>query len=569
MNVHEGLEEYWEEKFDKGVEFYYRAIKGENNAAKEAHTLFSELITEQPNHTELMAYLGAVKALLARDTFDLREKGKYANEGLKYLDVAVLKNPSNAVIRMLRGNVSLHLPENRFRRTETAIEDFECLISMYDTNPQAIPESLCNETMKGLIQAYERLNKTDEAIRIAHKISELDSSFVIPKFSKNNTSDRPAFDSIDDPIDDKVQYLYSKAVQGDEISLLKVHKLLSNLLKSDPTNPILQAFHTHSESMRNSDCSKGMVELFTTAYKTAQALDKLVSEFPHAYKIRYARAMQSYRLPEFFFFRSSTAARDFQFLLNEYEKDNAIFSNDLRENIMLKLGESFTRLDMKEEALHVWDKLIEVSSNKEMVQKAKKLKEVFTFNGVDISDIKEEDLYETGKNLHNLGVMGSKTAAKQSLEIWRLITKKHSSCPKAKFYYSASLTLQGLFCQDPYELFGKTIKGLKKLNSSLPMNDPTYISLLLNRAYILFPLPEAFFHCNDNIIKDFEAIIKLYKDRSGQVDLSRGQYLKVLADLGTIYERKHFLHKAKKIWSELAMEDTDTVYGEFLASKGV
>ncbi|UPG63127.1 hypothetical protein [Metabacillus endolithicus] len=56
---------------------------------------------------------------------------------------------------------------------------------------------------------------------------------------------------------------------------------------------------------------------------------------------------------------------------------------------------------------------------------------------------------------------------------------------------------------------------------------------------------------------------------STDIDITQSQYLKVLADLGTVYEKKHFVHKAKEIWSELAKEDESLFYSEFLTEKGI
>ncbi|WP_121661272.1 tetratricopeptide repeat protein [Metabacillus litoralis] len=569
MNSHENLEEYWEEQFDKGVESYYKAIKGDKNAGIEAHRLFEELTKEEPNNTELMAYFGSAKALLARDTFDLREKGKYANEGLKLLDVAVLKDPSNVLIRTLRGNVATNLPEGRFHRTETAIEDFERIINMYERNSYGIPQTLYIETMESLITAYERLGKIEEATEVVNKLLDIDSSYKIPKFNSKIKSIPVA--NINDPINDEIHSLYTMAICSDEVSLLKVMKKVSQLMDKDSSNPILQAYNVHLNSIKDSHSFAGMVELFTNAYKTLNLLDKLVSEYPTLYKIRYVRAMQSYRLPEFFFFRSSTAARDFQYLSAQYEKNPTIFSLAIYEDILLRFGECFVRLDMVEEAVKQWHKLVEFSSNKEIVTKANELINVFSFEELLLDEIIEkpkEQLYETALQLHDIGVNGNEKAAKQSLALWEFIQKEYSSCPVAKFYYSASLTLLGRFFSDPYEVFSQSIKGLKKLNTSIPINDPRYIQLLLHRAYIQFSLPDTFFRCSDQIIKDFEAVIKMYQS-SSDIDITHSQYLKVLADLGTVYEKKYFVHKAKEIWSELAKEDEDLFYSEFLSEKGI
>lgn len=564
-------EDQFEEIFDNAVELYYRAIKGRGDVTKEAHDLFTILLKEEPTNTEIMAYLGAVKALLARDELNLRDKGKYANEGLKLLDIAVLKDSSNPLIRMLRGNVANNLPENRFRRTQTAIEDFEHIVAMYEKNPSAIPETLYLEGMKNLVKANARLGNNQIAIQYAEKVKERDSSYQLPPISNNNDTEKmEEVESIRIP--DELLSLYRLAVEGNEIALYQVNKYFSELEIQNSSDPTIKAFVTHCQSMKSTNVATGYVELFTTAIKTSQFLDKLVSDFPDFYNIRLVRALQSYRLPEFFFFRASTAARDFHFLVSKFEEDSSIFSQQQYEEILFLLGKSFAKLKMVEEAVQTWKKLIKTSPKSNLAKAALKCIEVYTYEEIDMNSISSnntEKLYSIGYTLHDLGVRGSEKAAQQSVEVWELITRKNPNCTKAAFYYAASLTLMGTFCDDPNDLFRKTMKGLKLLDQAIPTKSEDHVKLYLKRAYILYPLPDSFFHSNDKIINDFETVTKKYEDRNGEIDLSKQQYLQVLADLGTMYERKYFAHKAREIWAKLAKEDENSSFKEFLEIKGI
>ncbi|WP_226665930.1 hypothetical protein [Metabacillus litoralis] len=559
-----------EEFFDRAIELYYHAISGKKDAGKEAHSLFNSLLHDQPQDTELMAYLGAVKALLARDEINLREKGKYANEGLKLLDIAVLKDASNPLIRMLRGNVANNLPENRFRRTQTAIEDFEHIVELYEKNPHAIPESLYVDVMKSLVTANERLGKNYFAKKYANKVKELEPSYQLPRLRDSNNNETNIEDIKPIFIKEELISLYKSAIDGNETSLHKVTEQFLELEKQIPADPTIEAFITHCRSMKSTLQSAGYVELFTTAIKTSQSLDKLVSDYPNFYNIRLVRAFQSYRLPEFFFYRTSTAARDFHYLASEFEKDSSIFSMQQYQEILLVLGQCFTKLGMVEEAIQTWNKLVKFSPHSKLAKEANKCIEVFSFEEVDINNLSIDsikELYSIGHTLHELGVSGSEKAANQAVEVWDLASKQNSDCSIAKFYYAASLTLLGKYCHDSYELFRVTMKGLKKLDQALPNYSVEHIDLYLKRANILLPLPDSFFHCNDKIIKDFETVIKIFENSEEQINITRDQYLQVLADLGTIYERKYYSHKAKEVWDKLAKEDQNLAFKEFLNIK--
>lgn len=559
-----------EEIFDTAVELYYRAIKGRGDAAKEAHNLLTILLKDEPKNTEFMAYLGAVKCLLARDEVNLRDKGKYANEGLKLLDIAVLKDATNPLIRMLRGNVANNLPESRFRRTQTAIEDFEHIVSMYEENPHAIPASLYIEVMKSLVDAHERLGNSHIANQYAEKVKEKDATYKIPPLS--NTIDTENKEEVKPiKIPEELLSLYRFAVDGNEIALHQAYKEFFELEKQNPSDPTIKAFVTHCKSMKSVYAAAGYVELFTSAIKTSQSLDKLVSDFPHFYNIRLVRALQSYRLPEYFFFRSSTAARDFHFLISKFENDSSIFSHQQYEDLLLLLGKSFAKLKMEEEAIETWNKLIKISRNSTFAREAQKKIEAISFEEIDINSLttkKTDDLFSIGYTLHDLGVCGSERAAHQAVKVWDFASKMNPDCAIAAFYYGASLTLMGTFCDDPNELFSKTMKGLKLLDQAIP-NKEEHVNLCLKRAYILFPLPDSFFHSNDKIISDFEVVMKVYEDSKDDIDMSEQQYLQVLADLGTMYERKYFIHKAREVWEKLAKKDENSSFKDFLEIKGI
>ena len=63
-------------------------------------------------------------------------------------------------------------------------------------------------------------------------------------------------------------------------------------------------------------------------------------------------------------------------------------------------------------------------------------------------------------------------------------------------------------------------------------------------------ITRSFFHKTDSAVKDFKTAKTLYQQ--GDQSITRDQYLQLLVDLGTSYERSHFQDKAQKTWSLLA-----------------
>ncbi|WP_078431241.1 hypothetical protein [Metabacillus halosaccharovorans] len=178
----------WKKEFQEAIQLHQQAIDGDKQAAKKAYEILKKVKLKTANHALIEAYYGSSSALIARDHPDLIEKMNLAKRGLKVLDQAVKTEPSNSEIRVLRGNVAFRLPETYFKKTKTAIEDFQFLIKEYEDKRNNISKEQYSELLLNLGIAYKTLGDNQNAENIWGKLLKMNNSKykkLIEKARKN------------------------------------------------------------------------------------------------------------------------------------------------------------------------------------------------------------------------------------------------------------------------------------------------------------------------------------------------------------------------------------------------
>ena len=568
------------DEIQKAISLHSDGVNGNKSAVQKAFDMFKSLYEKEPNNTEIAAYYGSATALMGRDEANLTKRMKYALSGLKLLDSVVEKSPELPLARFLRGNVCYRLPEMYFHRTDTAIEDFKYLINFYEQDNRILTKSEYETVLKNLIKACETLNRAEEAKKYREKfkaLSQIINESQESKDSQDNTESKEgqihnevskqSGEALTE-LDEESFQIYQKALRGGITDVNKAIEYFSNLEADHPNDPLIRAYTIDCSSLLGRDANNTF-EMFASGIKAMKALDVLVNEHPNHINIKKIRAFQSFRLPETFFRKTASAIKDFEELIRQYEQDQSIFSTEEYLELLFHLGEGYARLGMNDEANSVWNKLLQLNPSAGMKEKLRERQDILAFRPIDLSRIsvsQSEKLFKVGKELHEVGVAGSKQAAQQALDLWEKAVEAFPEDSTAKTYHAASVALMGKFADEAQGMFGETIRGLKLLKSAFNSTNQT-AELLLLRGYIYYALPEAFFHKTDSAIKDFKTASSLYKQ--GDRTITREKYLKLLVDLGIAYERSHFQDKAQKTWSLLAKEDTEGQYIEFRISKGV
>ncbi|WP_027085916.1 tetratricopeptide repeat protein [Cohnella panacarvi] len=160
-------------RLDEAIKRHGKGIQGDRQAAADAYAQLSELRKADPNDALTEAYYGSSLALTARDETRILDKADKANQGLASLDRAVAMAPGNAVIRLIRANVCLRLPEDFFGRTQTAINDFSELLARNEKKPGFLTPVQHKEALQGLAKAYESIGKLNQARSIRQQLSQL------------------------------------------------------------------------------------------------------------------------------------------------------------------------------------------------------------------------------------------------------------------------------------------------------------------------------------------------------------------------------------------------------------
>ncbi len=159
-------------KFAQVVVLYQHCIAGDKQALAEADDSLERLREEYPGRPLADAYHGSIMIFKAREIRNLLLKLRYARKGLKLLDGAVAAAPQDLTIRLLRGKAAYHLPERPFRRTTTAIEDYNMLLQHEDelkirVSPEGVPQ-LIDE----LGDAYFRIGRKPDAVNCWSRLEQ-------------------------------------------------------------------------------------------------------------------------------------------------------------------------------------------------------------------------------------------------------------------------------------------------------------------------------------------------------------------------------------------------------------
>lgn len=580
----------YDKDLSEAIKLHELGVKGDKEAVKKCYELLKGLYEKKRGNYLVEAYFGSSVALVARDALNPNERFKLALEGLKHLDNAVSNSPNDIKIRMLRANVCLRLPEMYFHRTETAIEDFENLISRYEKNNSLFSKDTYLKIMFDLGVAYKNLKRIKEAHSTWEKLLTLapdtkykelirQQGFSISTLTKNSEAEKQneeVFQSEPRTLTPNKKKdlgegikLHERAISGDKEAIQKALQFFEKAQADNPDDPLIAAYYADCLSL-NGKYAGDPPSMFGGAIKAIKIFDDAVNRDPNNIEIRLLRGGQSYRLPEAFFKRTATAITDFKYLVKRYEEDSSAFSKDLYCKILYLLGKAYQRIGMEEESNKTWKKLMSVCKGKDyreyisLVSKEKEHNSMISKIKDKSHNISSDKLLEEGIRLHNLAVDGNRGAAQKAFELLEKAYEKNPDDPTVKAYYGSSMALVGKYSSDSQTLFSNAIEGLKLLKSAVS-KDSSNLRLRLLRGNLLYDLPDSFFHTSDKAAKDFRFIVSSYQ--RGNQTIPKEYYWDALYKLGVCYERTGDLKKANKTWKKLLNVTSDKKYKSLLKKK--
>ncbi|SES16307.1 hypothetical protein SAMN04487944_12129 [Gracilibacillus ureilyticus] len=150
-----------------------------------------------------------------------------------------------------------------------------------------------------------------------------------------------------------------KGVDGDKQAVKKAHEIFLTLRDAEPNNAVVEAYYGSALALLGRDAVKP-IEKADNAEEGLEALNRAVSMNPNNKEIRLLRANVCLRLPESFFQCSSTAIKDYTFLLNQYKKDPGYLSKNQVREIIKDLATAYQNAGKASEgkrAMQQWNQL--------------------------------------------------------------------------------------------------------------------------------------------------------------------------------------------------------------------
>lgn len=120
------------------VELHDAARGGDEEARERAFEMLEALAEAEPRNARVLAYLGSIYGITARDSGNVVVKTRYTVRALRRLDEALELGPEDFVVRIVRASVQISLPR-MFARKGDALEDMVVLDRLFRAEPEPTP----------------------------------------------------------------------------------------------------------------------------------------------------------------------------------------------------------------------------------------------------------------------------------------------------------------------------------------------------------------------------------------------------------------------------------------------
>lgn len=541
----------WQVAFDealsKGIEFHNLAVQGEKSATSEALGWLAKAKELRPESPEAKAYYGSSLALLGRDSIDPKERFTKVLEGLRLLDQAVKANPDHITVRIVRAYVNYRLPELHFHRTQVAIDDFRFLVDRYSKDSSVFPERFYWQLLYDLGKAYVNLDNKQAALAVWQRLATLGPDQT---YQRHLRSEGIAIEGDEDDAEDIAEKdaIVAEAKRwlhlgelGDAAAGSRAQELLTKAYDEWPEDPIVEALYGSSFSLMGRYAADGGT-MFSRAIQGIEIIEKAVQKDPSDIELRWIRANHSFRLPEAFFYRTTTAITDFEYLASAYGLGHGKISPVEYREILHKLGECYLRLDMVADARSVWERLLALDPQSPYGPMIKtKLEKALNQGSLVAPKVKRlKDLIHWGMYFHNQALADDPAAAHKAREY---LERAHELAPRdalVEAYCGSAVALTGRYSKDASTMFGDAVQGLMLLNNAFRRR-PKDPQIRLLRGYLCYNLPENLFHLTSTAVEDFEFVRHWYK--TSRLSKKKAEILHpmgfatLLGDLQSAYRR--------------------------------
>lgn len=351
-----------DEELDEGVELHTRAREGDREATRSAYEYFSQLHRDYPEDDLVTAYYADCLSMTGRDATDSSQQFTNAISAIQMLEQTVNRCPDDVEIRMLRGYHAFRLPEAFFRRTKTAIEDFEYIIQQYEEDDSLLTPGEYWQLLYDLGQAYQRIGNEEQAQSVWEKLladspdEKYRSLIESQKFDEEPVLEKLSVLNDPEELRQEGIRLFNLAVDSSPKAAKAAHQALKKAHELDPQNLETLAYYGCATALLGRD-SKDAGTMFETAIHGLRTLNKAVNRDPDNPHFRVLRGFLTSSLPESFFHMTESAIEDFEFAMAACQQDPGRLPQDLYWRMLYELASVYERINQKDKAFPLWSEL--------------------------------------------------------------------------------------------------------------------------------------------------------------------------------------------------------------------
>ncbi len=347
------------EQLEEARKIHRRAVTGGKEEVTEAFAYFEKALREDPHNNLLQAYHADCLSMVGRESGDHALLFGNAIKALIDLDKAVNGDPDNIEIRLLRASHSYRLPEQFFRRSATAMGDYEYLLQRYQEDNTLFDQKTWLKIQENLGEVYERLEMKEEAKSAWKKLYDLtgEEKYLLKQRPEEVDFDAEKVKGMNwkQVLQEGIRF-HNLGVAGNKKAARIAKALLEGVYKAKPGNSLAKAYYGSSLALTGWH-SPNPGDMFGNGIKGFKLVKEAAERDPNNPQLRILRGYLAYNLPENFFHMTELAIKDFRFLIEAYKKDKNIFSEEFYRQVVYDLGAAYQRIGDTKRARKVWGSL--------------------------------------------------------------------------------------------------------------------------------------------------------------------------------------------------------------------
>lgn len=349
---------------EESLQIYQKALYGEAADVKKAIEHFSSLEEDFPKDPLIKAYSIDCNSLLGRNSINSFEMFSAGIKAMKALDALVNEHPNHMKIKKIRAYQSFRLPETFFRKTASAIKDFEELIGQYEKDQSNFTSEEYMEMLYSLGEGYERLGMNDEASSVWHKLLQKNPS----KEMKDQINERQSILAFT-PIEQKTltvsqseelfkvgKELLEIGVKGSKQAAQQALEIWEKAVEAFPDNSTAKTYHAASIALMGkfADEAQG---LFGETIRGLKLLKNAFNKTNQTAELLLLRGNIYYALPEAFFHKTESAIKDFKAAKSLYKQGDQSITREQYLQLLVVLGIAYERSHFHDKAQKTWSLL--------------------------------------------------------------------------------------------------------------------------------------------------------------------------------------------------------------------